>query len=155
MLKASFYATRAGEEALESNLIETLIANAGVMDDARKIWESVESFEQEGLMAVVGGKAIKGTARDALLARGLIRESTDDSHAIFCPVFEAFVAQKANIPLSGLSFAYTQIEAKGIPEIRVYGSSNAKRVRVGDKLVEGFNRVGWLLSLLVEKRGQK
>lgn len=156
LLKASFYATRAGEEALESNLIEMLINNAGVMDDARKIWESVEDFEREGLMMVVSGKAIKGAARDALLARGLICESTDDSQAIFCPIFEAFVAQKANVPLSGLSFSRMQVEAKGVPEIRVYGSSNAKRVRVGDKLVEGFNRVELeLLQLLVEKRGQE
>ncbi|MBI5350280.1 MAG: winged helix-turn-helix domain-containing protein [Chloroflexi bacterium] len=156
LLRASFYATRAGEEALESNLIETLIVNAGVMDEARKIWESVESFEQDGLLAVVSGKAIKGAARDALLARGLIRESTDDSQAIFCAVFEAFVAQKANVPLNQLSFARMQAEAKGVPEIRVYGASNAKRVRVGDKLVEGFNRVELeLLQLLVEKRGHE
>jgi len=155
LLKASFYATRAGEEALESNLIATLINNAGVMDDARKIWESVEDFEREGLIAVVSGKAIKGAARDALLARGLIRESTDEAHTIFCPVFEAFVAQKANVPLSQLSYSRMQLEAKGVPEIRVYGSSNAKRVRVGDKLIEGFNRVELeVLSLLVEKRGQ-
>jgi len=149
MLKAAFFATRAGETALEPDLMETLTDDSAVMDECRKIWDSLEEEDHAGLAAALQGKPVTGPALGALMAKGLIRERTDGTHAILCQPLEAYVAQKIGI----IATTPPPTAKGGLPVIEIF--PGVKLVRVGGREVAGLSRVEFdLLCVLVEKRGQ-
>ncbi|MBI3241299.1 MAG: winged helix-turn-helix transcriptional regulator [Chloroflexi bacterium] len=149
LIKAAFFATRAGETALESDLIETLINDSAVMDECRKIWDSLEDEEHAGLVAASQGRPVTGPALGALMAKGLIRERTDGTHAILCPPLETYVSQKA-----GARAATPPPNAKG-GEAVIEIFPGVKLVRVDGREVSGLSKAEFdLLCVLAEKRGQ-
>lgn len=97
LLKAAFFATEAARLADDPNLTRLLTDNSAVMDECRKIWDSLEEDDRQGLIEVVRGGAATGDARPSLEAKGLVFQRHDSSHAIFCPVFEKYVAQKGGV----------------------------------------------------------
>lgn len=147
LVKAAFFAARAGETALDPDLLDALTNDPGVMDECRKIWESLEEEEHEGLIAAAGGKAIVGEARSALMAKGLVRERTDGTHAIFCPVFESYVGEKAGAPAGAI-----RESPQHEPRLEVYQGS--RFVRVGGKELNMTRAEFEVLCLLYERRGR-
>lgn len=149
LLKAAFFATRAGETALDPDLIDALTNDSSVMDECRKVWESLEEEEHEGLIAAANGKPIVGEARSALMAKGLVRERTDDTHALFCRVFEAYVRVKAGVPVGAIHESPLQ---QTEPRLDIYQGS--RLVRVGGKELNMTRAEFEVLCLLYEKRGR-
>ncbi|MBM4425211.1 MAG: hypothetical protein FJ030_17835 [Chloroflexi bacterium] len=157
LLKAAFFASRAGERALDPDLIDVLINDSSVMDECRKIWESLEEEDHEGLAAAVAGKPIGGEARNALMAKGLTRERTDGTHALFCPVFEAYVNQKAGLAHPERSAGEASAQSKDAappkePRLDIYQGS--RLVRIGGKEVNMTRAEFEVLCALFEKRGR-
>ncbi|MEK7276105.1 MAG: winged helix-turn-helix domain-containing protein [Chloroflexota bacterium] len=146
LLKTSFYASRAGELAAEPDLMEMLANDSHVTDECRKIWESLEDEDRAGLIAAISGKALGGGAHTALMAMGLVRERTDGTHAIFCPLFESYVAHKAGGPPS-ISLPHSG----GGPVFEIFPHTRLVRV---DSHQINLRRIEFeLLCLLLEKRG--
>src|SRR6185503_14661310 len=67
LIKAAFFAARAGEDALDPGLVDILVNESSVMDECRKIWESIEEEDHAGLIEAVNGRPITGEARGALM----------------------------------------------------------------------------------------
>jgi hypothetical protein len=154
LLKAAFFATHAGDEALEVNLTQQLTDDSSVMDECRKIWESVEPEDQDGLMAAASGKAVTGQARNSLMAKGLVYERNDETHALFSPVFENYVRQKAGLPLltpTGRDPLAKEMPKYGQPTLEIYQGSRLVRVNGAEipMTQAEFN----VLCLLYEYRG--
>ena len=130
LLKAAFFVTRAGEDALDSDLIESLSTNPSLMDECSKIWDSLDKRDHEGLLAVVAGQPVSANARLPLLAKGLLHERTDGSHAIFCPVFENCVRQKAGLPVRAIQVRAIQAGAIQVRAIQA-GAIQAGAIQAG------------------------
>lgn len=154
LLKAAFFATHAGDDALDVNLIQQLTEDSSAMDECRKIWESVELEDQEGLMAAASGQAVTGEARNSLMAKGLVYERNDETHALFSPVFENYVRQKAGLPLltpTGRDPLVKETPMRDQPTLEIYQGSRLVRVNgVEIPMTQAeFN----VLCLLYEYRG--
>jgi hypothetical protein len=146
MIKAAFFASRAGELALDSELNDILIGDSAVMDECRKIWDSLEPEDHAGLAAAVQGKPVSGPAQGTLMAKGLLRERTDGTHTILCPPLEAYVARKA-----GVTMKQAAPPKGGVPVIQIFVS--AKLVRVDGREIN-LRRVEFdLLCALCERQG--
>jgi len=161
LLKAAFFVTRAGEDALEPDLIESLSTNPSLMDECSKIWDSLDKRDHEGLLAAASGKPVHANARLPLLAKGLLHERTDETHAIFCPVFENYVRQKMGLPLVGANDQPAAVGAHGRaplqeaptePRLEIYQGSRLVRINGHDL---PMTRAEFdLLCRLYEKRGE-
>ncbi len=149
LLRAAFFATRAGEEALEPDLVDRLTNDSSLMDECRKIWESIEAEDHAGLISAVTGQPLAGSARNALMAKGLVHERTDGTHAIFSPVFENYVRQKAGLPVGARQ---TGPHAPAGPRLVIY--QGARFASVDGKDLALTRAEFEVLCLLYERRGR-
>jgi len=148
LMKAAFYASGAGERANDPNFVTALINDSSVMDECRKIWQSLEENERAGLAAALQGRTVSGPAQTSLAVKGLIRERTDGSHSIFCPPLEAYVSQQTHIPIPSPVAA-----SAGVPVIEIF--PGVRLVRAAGQEVKGLRQVEFeLLCLLFERQGQ-
>ena len=150
LLKAVFFATRAGEDSLDPDLIERLSDDSSVMDECRKIWDSIETEDHVGLIDAVSGKPIAGEARNSLMAKGLVHERTDGSHAIFAPVFENYVRGKAGLPFLSPTPPHSHTQSE--PRLEIY--QGTRLVRIDGKDVTMTRAEFEVLVLLVQYRGK-
>lgn len=149
LLKAAFYASRAGELANDPDFSAVLINDSSVTDECRKIWESLEDEERAGLGAALQSHAVSGPAQKSLTMKGLVRERTDGSHSIFCPVFEAWAAQKMGLSIPSPA----AIARGGLPIVEIF--PGVRLVRVDGREVKGLRRVEFeLLCALFERQGE-
>lgn len=162
LLKAAFFVTRAGEDALEPDLVESLSTNPSLIDECSKIWDSLDKRDHDGLLAAAAGQSVPANARLPLLAKGLLHERTDETHAIFCPVFENYVRQKASLPMVGANDpALRQAQGAGRsplpatrPEPRLEIYQGSRLVRLNGQDLPMTRAEFELLCRLVEMRGQ-
>jgi hypothetical protein len=160
LLKAAFFATHAGDDALDPNLIQILTDDSSVMDECRKIWESIEDEDHGGLVEAVNGEALTGQVRNSLMAKGLVYERTDETHAVFSPVFENYVRERVGLPLlstaveqdSGGFRSGTTARRNG-PTVEIYQGS--RLVRVNGTELSMTQAEFDLLCLLYEYKGQE
>jgi DNA-binding winged helix-turn-helix (wHTH) protein len=152
LLKAAFFVTQAGETALEPDLIESLSTNPSLIDECHKIWDSLDKRDHDGLLAAVANKPIPPNAQTPLMAKGLLIERTDDTHAIFCPVFENYVRQKAGLPLVGTTPLESARRPEPEPHLEIYQGS--RLVRINKQEIVMTRAEFELLCRLVEMRGK-
>lgn len=152
LLKAAFFVTQAGQEALAPGLDEMLSATPSLIDECAKIWDSLEKRDREGLAATTAGSGLSDEMRLPLLAKGLVHERVDGSHVIFCPVFDSFVRRKAGLPVRTAAAPQAAGPARE-PRLEIYQGS--RLVRIDRQDVSMTRSEFELLCRLYERRGQE
>jgi Transcriptional regulatory protein, C terminal len=159
MLKAAFFATHAGDDALDLDLVQTLTEDSSVMDECRKIWESLEEEDHAGLIEAVHGEALTGQVRNSLMAKALVFERTDNTHAVFAPVFENYVRERAGLPMLAVAaepepagFGSGTSAKRPSPPVEIYQGS--RLVRVNGTEIPMSQAEFNLLCLLYEYKGE-
>lgn len=153
LLKAAYFVTRAGQDALQPDLVDLLTAHPSLVDECGKIWDSLDRRDHDGLLAAAAGKPVPAGARLPLLAKGLLHERTDDTHAVFCPVFENFVRRKADLPPQTVGQVDGRPPQSRQPEPRLEIYQGSRLVRVNGQDLPMTRAEFEILCRLYERRG--
>lgn len=108
LLKAAFLAfiqERVSLSEDDEGAVRALLADRDVRTECTKIWESIGQEEQAALRALPTMSAstvrspLRREALELLQVKKLIVEREERQLAIFCPIFERFVAEQRAIPV--------------------------------------------------------
>jgi DNA-binding winged helix-turn-helix (wHTH) protein len=96
------------DNASQRAWITTLESNWAIQQESQRLWEELESEEQEGLLAFSNGgwQVMDSASRQALLEKGLLCQTSDHEGRIFSPLFAAH--------LSHLRKQFHEIQPQGL-----------------------------------------
>jgi hypothetical protein len=93
LLRMIYKATRDQSSLMSHDLLEVLQEHPAIVEECEKIWASLLEDEQRDLDAVVSECQPTGIGLGALLAKGVVRASSNGTYVVFSPVFARFIVK--------------------------------------------------------------